>query len=225
MRQDQKVGQKDIDTRRSNAMKPVCKYLFKVAGLVVILSLFAFISEARAGSIYSYVDKNGVWHFSNVPTDTHFTRMEFTSKSATLYGTSRHKHHNRNAIKKTYHSVVKKAAKSYGLDPGLVKAVIEAESGWNPYAVSPKGALGLMQLMPDTAQELMVYDPLDPEENIWGGSHYLSMLLEMFNGDVINALAAYNAGPGAVTRYGGLPPYRETVNYVQRVLKFWKRSN
>ena len=186
-------------------------------------SLCSCPHTAAASSIYTFVDKNGVWHFTNVPTDPRFTKTEFSSDSVVIHGSGRRNRYSKNRTK-NYQSIIKKAATSYGLDPALIKAVIRAESGGNPLAVSAKGALGLMQLMPGTAQELMVYDPLDPEENIWGGSRYLSQLMEMYNGDIISALAAYNAGPGTVNRYGGLPPYRETVNYVQRVLKFWKQN-
>ncbi len=188
-----------------------------------IWGLNSWPAKAAAGAIYSFVDEKGVWHFTNVPSDPRFSRRQFTVQSATVHGSSRRKPLRRHKTG-DYRSVIKKAAGSFGLDPGLIKAVIRAESGGNPLAVSPKGALGLMQLMPGTAQELMVYNPLDPEENIRGGSQYLSMLLDMFNGDIISALAAYNSGPGTVSRYGGLPPYRETINYVQRVLKFWKQS-
>ncbi len=186
-----------------------------------VCAAFTLSSEASAGAIYSFVDENGVYHFTNVPADPRFTKTEFSHGSAIIHGRGAKKAAGRS---KNYHSIIKKAANSFGLDPALVKAVIRAESGGNPMAVSSKGALGLMQLMPGTAEELMVYDPLDPEENIWGGSQYLSRLLNMFDGDIISALAAYNAGPGAVERFGGLPPYRETINYVQRVLKFWKQS-
>ncbi len=194
--------------------------------LLLLWTLSAYItscwqSEATAGAIYSFVDKNGVYHFTNVPSDPRFTKAEFSDDSAVIHGRGSKK---TAAKEKNYHSIIKKAATSFGLDPALVKAVIKAESGGDPLAVSSKGALGLMQLMPGTAEELMVYDPLDPEENIWGGSQYLSKLVDMFHGDIISALAAYNAGPGAVARFGGLPPYRETINYVQRVLKFWKQG-
>lgn len=104
-----------------------------------------------------------------------------------------------------------------GLSPLLVKAVIQAESGFNPSAVSPKGALGLMQLMPATARELGVHNPFHPEQNIRGGVTYLKRLLDLYDQDVTLALAAYNAGPGSVAKYGTVPPYRETRDYVRRI--------
>ncbi len=111
------------------------------------------------------------------------------------------------------------AARRHGLDPDLVLAVISVESGFRPQAVSPKGAQGLMQLMPRTAAELGVKDALDPADNLDGGARHLLFLLTLYDGDVARALAAYNAGVGAVSRHRGVPPYRETRDYVKRVLE------
>lgn len=116
------------------------------------------------------------------------------------------------------------AARAYGLEPALIRAVISAESGHNPYARSRAGALGLMQLMPDTAIRYGVTNRLDPVQNIHGGSRYLRDLLRLFNNDLQLTLAAYNAGEEAVMRHGRrIPPYRETINYVPRVLKFYRQ--
>ncbi|MFD1677793.1 lytic transglycosylase domain-containing protein [Alicyclobacillus fodiniaquatilis] len=119
----------------------------------------------------------------------------------------------------SFAAIVNQAANTYGISPNLLNAVIEQESSFQPDAVSGAGALGLMQLMPSTAQTLGVTNPLDPTQNINGGAKYLSQLLSQFNGNVSLALAAYNAGPGAVTQYGGIPPYAETQNYVSSVLQ------
>ena len=108
------------------------------------------------------------------------------------------------------------------LDVRLVKALIQAESGYNQNAVSRKGAIGLMQLMPGTAKLLKVSDPFDPEENVRGGTTYLRWMIDRFAGQVELAVAAYNAGPGAVEKHGGIPPYQETRNYVRRVLALYR---
>jgi soluble lytic murein transglycosylase-like protein len=115
-----------------------------------------------------------------------------------------------------YLSVIDSAATAYGVDPALVRAIIEVESGYEPDAVSPKGAMGLMQLMPETARQYGVSNPFDPKANIDAGTRHLRSLLDRY--DVSRALAAYNAGAGAVERFGGVPPYRETRAYVARVM-------
>jgi hypothetical protein len=117
--------------------------------------------------------------------------------------------------------VIKQAAEKFELDPLLIKAVIQQESGFNKYAVSPKGALGLMQLMPKTIELLGIRNPFDVRENIFGGARYLKMLLERYNNDLNLALAAYNAGPTAVEKYEGIPDYEETKNYVENIIKMY----
>src|SRR5579872_6150205 len=108
------------------------------------------------------------------------------------------------------------------LDPRLVRALIQAESGYNVKALSNKGAIGLMQLMPDTASELKISNPYDPSENVRGGTMYLRQMIDHFAGKVELAIAAYNAGPGAVEKHGGIPPFAETRDYVRRVLSLWR---
>lgn len=119
-----------------------------------------------------------------------------------------------------YDAQIQAAAAKYGVDAGLLKGLIRAESNFNPNAKSPAGAMGLTQLMPGTAQSLGVTNPLDPAQAIDGGAKYLSQQLKAFGGDVQKTLAAYNAGPGAVQKYGGVPPYAETQAYVKRVLEY-----
>ncbi len=115
---------------------------------------------------------------------------------------------------------IEKASRAYNVPVNIIKGIIRAESGFNEKAVSRAGAMGLMQLMPGTARELGVSNPFDAEENIYGGVKYFRKMLDLFNGNLVHAIAAYNAGPGAVKKHNGIPPYKETRNYVKRVLKF-----
>jgi len=122
-----------------------------------------------------------------------------------------------------YDKIINIYASKYKVPVSLINAVIEVESGWNKDAVSPAGAEGLMQLMPGTAKMLGVSDSFEPEENIKGGTKYLGMLLKEFEGDYKLALAGYNAGPNAVKKYKGIPPYEETINYVDRVMELYEK--
>ncbi len=160
-----------------------------------------FVPLAEA-TIYRYVDKSGRLHFTDVPTTTtyRFYRAEGQEQSLS--------------------TLIDHYADHFHLDSALVKAVIKVESDFDPRVVSLKGAKGLMQLMPATALEAGVSDPFDPGQSIYGGTYYLRQMLDTFNSNLDHALAAYNAGPGVVQRYGGIPPYEETRNYVQQVKKY-----
>lgn len=116
-----------------------------------------------------------------------------------------------------YEMLIQEAAALYQMDPAFVRAVVRAESAFDPMAVSTAGAQGLMQLMPDLSEELGVTDPFDPRENIFAGARYLAWLLDTHNGDEVLALASYNAGPGAVAQYSGVPPFAETQQYVRTI--------
>jgi soluble lytic murein transglycosylase-like protein len=155
------------------------------------------------GDIYRYVDENGVIHFTNTPTASHF---QFYMKESSTGD--------------DVQEIIRRHASQFRLDEALVRAVIRAESNYNPQAVSSKGAMGMMQLIPETARLMQVSDPMNPEENIRGGSRYLRMMLDQFEGNLELALAAYNAGPTTVLRYGGVPPFQETVTYIERVKRY-----
>jgi soluble lytic murein transglycosylase-like protein len=128
----------------------------------------------------------------------------------------------RRAPSEGWQELIRNHAARQELQPELVQAVIQVESAYDPRAVSKRGAMGLMQLMPDTARLLGVDDPFDPDQNIGGGAAYLRRMLDLFEGSVELALAAYNAGPGAVQRHRGVPPYRETHDYVRKVVTLWR---
>lgn len=186
-------------------------------GGLIALSLTLIVLALPGGAsadIYKYEDETGVIHLTNVPTDV--------TKKYTLIMREPRILFNRKIARdiNKYDVLISRTAQKHGMDPALVKAVIKAESNFNHQAVSPKGARGLMQLMPATASSLQVDDSFHPEKNIDGGVRYLRYLIRLFNGDLRLALAAYNAGEKAVQRYGGVPPYRETQQYVQRVLAY-----
>ena len=193
------------------------KSMIVAASVTVLMSA----SLATAGDIYRFEDEEGVVHFTDTPTDHRFKifmrdlkkdKKLRTSFNLALYGRK----------PEEFEPIIRQCSTDYGVDRSLVKAVIHAESSYNPQAVSRTGARGLMQLMPGTAQDLRVVDSFDPKDNIRGGVRYLRFLLDTFRGDVTLALAAYNAGLSKVARYGGIPPYEETRNYVSRVLALQK---
>jgi soluble lytic murein transglycosylase-like protein len=121
------------------------------------------------------------------------------------------------------HGFIQEAARAYGVDPALVRAVVWVESRYDPYAVSPRGARGLMQLTADTAREVGVTNPFDARQNVFGGTKYLSQLIKRHDGDVALALASYNAGPATVRRFGGMPPYEETAEYLSKIRRRFRR--
>lgn len=125
---------------------------------------------------------------------------------------------------RSYHHIISSKSEKYKVEPSLVYAVIEVESNWNHKAISKKGAIGLMQLMPATAKDMNVNNVFDPEENIDGGIRYLRYLLDRFNGDIALTLAAYNSGPTKVKRFNGIPPIKETKRYVKRVLSIYNKD-
>ena len=187
------------------------KYLCRLAGIAFALSLW--VPAAVQCDIYKYIDKNGVMHFTNVPTasSTQFS-VYLRESSQNLRNPETHD---------SFQDLIHTAAQENGIAAPLIKAIIKAESNFNPQAVSEKGALGLMQIMPSNLESLNVRDPFDPKQNIMGGARYLKQMMTRFDGKLHLALAAYNAGPETVERYQRVPPIRETENYVRRVLKYY----
>jgi soluble lytic murein transglycosylase-like protein len=195
-----------VEHRRSSV--PWC-----VVSLAVAAAFALAAPAASAGDIYTFVDERGVTHFTNVPNDERYELV---------------------VVRTPYPERVRPAPRHWGYDglillnarvnkvpPALVKAVIAAESRFDSAAVSRAGALGLMQLMPETARQLGVDDPFRPDENVRGGTRYLRAMLDRY-GDMSRALAAYNAGPTVVDQYRGVPPYPETRDYVRRVLAYYR---
>jgi len=180
---------------------------------VSCLIFLLFMSIPGFADIYRYRDQNGVWHFTNLRTDGRYRLYIRTgNKTPAQYI-------------KAYKGIIRQASNRFGLSPSLIKAVIKAESDFDPRAVSSKGAQGLMQLMPGTADQMEVQDPFNPEENIFGGARYLSMLLRRFKNNTVLAVAAYNAGPEQVVTHGGVPPFPETRTFVKRVMNYYREYN
>lgn len=181
--------------------------------ILIIIALTVAVAEA---DIYRYVDENGVVCYTDVPVNKSDKVMKSRStsspSSSSIRGTS---------FRRNYQAIVSEKAGKYELDPSLVHAVIKTESNGNPYAISRKGAKGLMQLMPGTANDLQVRNVFDPEENIDGGTRYLRHLIDRFNGDLTLALAAYNAGPKTVEKSWSIPHIPETRDYVRKVMALY----
>jgi len=187
--------------------------------LLAAIGLFAESPPAQAGgSIYSYIDAAGVLHFSDTPIDDRYRFVERVYQDGPVISP---RPRTRVPRERDYDRLIVKVAARYRVEPGLVKAVIAAESNFKPDAVSRVGAQGLMQLMPATAAALGVERPFGIVENMDGGVRYLREMLDRY-GDLARAIAAYNAGPTAVDRYRGIPPYRETQAYVKRVLEYYR---
>jgi soluble lytic murein transglycosylase len=187
---------------------------YQTSGVAILIASLILIMGASPASadIYRYTDENGVMHFTNAPTSSKFKlfmreRKIFISKLDS----------------NQFDPIIADASKKYSLEAPLIKAVIKAESDFDPNAISNKGARGLMQIMPMNFRLLNVENPFDPHQSIDAGARYLRDMMDRYNGKLNLSLAAYNAGPGAVDRHGGVPPYQETEEYIERVMRYYQR--
>lgn len=188
-------------------------------------AICAFLAAAPArAELYAFTDSDGVIHFTNLPDDPRYRPYPLPGTKNTYewkdeLGALRRLH--RVSVSQ-YDALIIEAARYYTLPPALIKAVIAVESSFEPAAVSHAGAQGLMQLIPSTAKAMHVGDPFDPRENVYGGTRYLRVLANQFDGDVRLTVAAYNAGPEAVKEAHGVPSFSETQKYVSRVLRLYR---
>jgi soluble lytic murein transglycosylase-like protein len=185
---------------------------------LVIFFCLLFLTTSSFAGIYRYIDENGVIHFTNCPRDPKFKLYIRESKEDV--GDDNHSSYIKDSNQ--YDSLISEFSKKYQVDFALIKAIIRTESGFNPFAVSRKGAKGLMQLMPETALRMNVSNIYNPKENIEGGVRYFKYLLSLFDNDLRLSLAAYNAGENLVGELRSIPPYRETIDYVKKVLSYYQ---
>ena len=198
-----------------NLMKSNKNIILQIFFSVLAIYILLLTATFAPADIFKYVDDDGVLHLTNVPSVANAKYVLVLKEKRILF-------HSGIDVKK-FDQIIISAAKKHKIDPALIKAVIKAESNFNHQAISPVGAQGLMQLMPATASQMQVEDVFHPGKNIEGGVRYLSYLLHLYRGNLTLALAAYNAGEGAVTKYNNqVPPYRETQNYVKRVLSYYQ---
>lgn len=186
--------------------------MVKVICITLIFIISISVSHSYA-DIYKYVDQDG---------NTLFTNVYRGSENAKIISEGRSED---DLNSNSYSYIISSMSRKYNIEPSIIKAVIAAESNWKHDAVSPKGAIGLMQLMPSTIKDMRVKDPYNPEDNIEGGTKYLRLLLDRFKGDLELALAAYNSGPGTVSKYNAIPPIKETRMYVKKVLSIEKENS
>lgn len=185
-------------------------------GLAILLVACGWACQAWS-DIYSFEDEEGVVHFTNVPVDG---RYRFKEKE----NIRKFKVFIYESNERQYDPIIRKVAGEEGLDPDLLRSLVSVESNFDPVAISPKGAMGLTQLMPETARSLGVENVFHPEQNLGAGARHLRALLDKYDGDLTLALAAYNAGEKAVEVYQGIPPYPETEMYVLEVLRRYRKA-
>jgi len=197
-------------------------YMTRASIVVITAAVWLVMSVPSQAQIASYVDEHGRTVYVNGDSPRHKSGGTISSTPAPPAAGSSE---SANAAGDHLDQIVQAAAERHNLDPALVKAVISTESGWNPSAISRKGAVGLMQLIPETAERFGVGNAFDPAQNVEGGTSYLKQLLDHYNGDLTKSLAAYNAGERAVDQSGGIPAYPETERYVQKVTDAYFRPN
>jgi soluble lytic murein transglycosylase-like protein len=201
-------------------MKPFLSHMYGRAGTVLFLVAAVLLLNVPAhGEMYICREKSGSFNFTNVRNSPSCKPYRAKSSSRKKWGWVKPA---KNINQGRYDREIGSIGRRYNVDPPLIKAIIHTESAFNHRAISRSGAQGLMQLMPATARELRVKNPFNPRENIDGGTRYFRKMLDSFNGNLILSLAAYNAGPGLVKRYGGVPRIPETRKYVNKVLKRYK---
>lgn len=200
----------------------------------ILIFLFAALSlpQLVQASLYTYVDNNGLRHYTNVPSDTRAKPVLLTGHQGVRHRAQTrvvhlYKQHKRRSVHlqagaSLLENHILRVSMEHQVDPLLIKAIIKTESNFNQFAISSHGAQGLMQLMPATAKDLQVTDPFDAYQNISGGIRYFRNLLDTFSGNIRLSLAAYNAGPGRVSRFGAIPRIPETINYVRTVLRHYR---
>jgi soluble lytic murein transglycosylase len=187
----------------------------RLCWLMAVLAVFVANTPTGrvAAAVFHWVDENGVHHYSDSPAAAEAEKLSMWEDGGgnptIIY------------LDPQYNQIINEACAYYKVDPALIQAMIKVESNFNRYAVSRAGAQGLMQLMPKTARRFNVNDPFHPVENIWAGVYYVKWLMVLFNYDYDLVMAGYNAGENAVIKYNGIPPYRETQNYVKRVNYYW----
>jgi len=185
----------------------------------MIFIIICFIPLCGYAGIYGYTDEQGIYHFTNIVPAGKKYKVVISEKTVAAAAFKRN-----NMDNNGYDKIIVQHSRDHGMDPSLVKAVMKAESNFNPNAVSSKGAQGLMQLMPSTAKLMKVNNPFDPEENIKGGTKYLKMLGDIFNGDMELILAAYNAGPNRVIEHNmKVPPIEETRTFIKKVKYYYSK--
>lgn len=196
--------------------------------ICAIAAVLCMAGERAFADIYQYTDDAGVVHFSNVsvPSKRHVRVRPEPKQIAYAKRTSSPRYARKRTVSSvnspsTYTEIINNACDRHGVDPALVHAIVKVESDFNPYAMSRKGAMGLMQLMPQTAVNMNIRNIFSPDENIDGGVRYLRYLIDRYEGNLSLALAAYNSGETAVKKWGTVPPYPETQNYVQRILNLY----